>query len=133
VSNAKAFAALDAQIAMVEGLGDLAASAAPDVADVVEKAFQRQIRAGTDAEGVAWQKTQEGKQPLETAGKALAVAPIGTRILCVLKGHIARHHRGTAKGGIVRAVFPERGIPGPMVTKIKAVLVDEFKLRVGGE
>jgi hypothetical protein len=130
-SNAAAHAALGEHIARVEALGELASVAAPDVAEAVEAELLRQISAGTDAEGRAWRRREDGGRPLESAGKALTVVAAGKRVLALLRGHIARHHRGIARGGIVRAIFPAKGLPPRLAAAVKGAVTKAFDRTMG--
>lgn len=132
-SNASAFAALDAQIARLGDLRELTRAAAPDAAREVERTLKEQIAAGTDAEGKAWPRNEDGSQPLQTAAKSLTVVPVGATVFCRLTGHIARHHRGIARGGVERAIFPAKGIPPRMAARIRAVLARRFEATMGGQ
>jgi hypothetical protein len=126
-------AELEAMIAKIRSIPGLARRAAPDVADAVRAELVRTIEAGTTPAGVPWQPRQDdGGKPLAEAVKALRVAPIGTRIFCLVRGHIARHHLGRARGGIYRNVLPIKGIPAPMVKAIRGVLVEHFNGTVQG-
>lgn len=125
------FAALDAHIARLRGL-DLARRAAPDAARAVQDELRRQIAAGVDPDGKPWPRTQDGRKPLATAEKALAVGAVGTTIVLRLRGHVARHHRGIARGGIERQILPRRGIPQAMDRAIRRVLADHFREAMRG-
>lgn len=124
---ADGYAELDAYIARLRALPELARRAAPDVADAVRDELRRQITAGTDPTGRPWQRTEDGRQALATAADALTVGAHGTRVIMRLRGHIARHHLGRAKGGTVRRILPTAGIPAPMARAITRVLVDHFR------
>lgn len=131
MSNASANAAIDAHIERLEALGELATAAAPDVSDAVEAELLRQISAGTDAEGKPWQRREDGGQPLKTAGKALSIAAVGKRVVAILRGHVARHHRGTARGGIERHIFPTDGLPPRLARVVKDAVVKAFEHTMG--
>lgn len=124
---ANGFAALEAHIARLHALGELTRRAAPAAADAVEGVLHRQIAAGVDPDGKAWAPRKDnGEQPLQHAADALAVVPLGTKVYCRLKGPEARHHRGTARGGIVRRILPVKGLPKPMERAITDAIVDVF-------
>jgi hypothetical protein len=129
---ANGFAALDAQIARLQAVGDLPRRAAPAAAEAVEDELRRQIRAGVDPQGASWKPREEdGGKPLRNAAQALAVVPIGTTVLARLKGPEARHHKGTAKGGTIRRILPVSGLPLPWARAIKRALVEEFEQTMG--
>lgn len=120
------YAALDAYIARIRALPELGRRAAPDVAQAVKLELQRQIAAGVDPDGRAWLLTESGHKPLETAAAALTVGAQGSTVTMRLRGHIARHHRGRVKGGVVRRIIPTTAIPAPMARVIRDVLVEHF-------
>ncbi len=120
---AKGLAQLDAHIARVESLPRVVKSAAPEVAEAVEAELLSQIGAGADPDGKAWKARADGGKPLATAGKYLTVVPMGTRIFARLSGHVARHHRGIARGGLARRVLPGRKLPTKMAEAVRTVLL----------
>jgi hypothetical protein len=125
-------AALDAHIERLRKLPDLVRSAAPEVAEAVEAELQKSIAAGTSADGKVWTPRKDGGQPLKTAGKSLAVVAVGTTVFGRLRGHVARHHRGIAKGGIQRRIFPSTGkLPPAMSKAIRDVFVRRFQSEFG--
>jgi len=120
---------LDAMIAQIKSIGELAHGSAPAVAEAVETVLRKQVKAGRSAEGAPWQKTQEGAQPLVNAAKALAVVAVGNTVFARLKGPEARHHLGTARGGVVRSILPVDGLPKPLADAIRGAVVETFKDR----
>lgn len=132
MSNTTAMAELDGHIKRVQELADLGKRSAPAVARAVDKVFQRQIAAGTDANGKAWVPTRDGGKPLAGAGKNLVVVAVGATVFARLTNHVARHNNGRARGGIARPILPTEGLPTEMARAIKAVMVDEFNDAMGG-
>ena len=126
-------AELDALIARVRKLPELAQRAAPDVARVVEAELHRTIAAGTTPYGEPWKLTQDGAKPLVHAADALAVVAVGTTIYVRLTGPEARHHLGRGRGGVKREVIPTRGIPPRMAAPIRAAIGRCFTELVKGE
>lgn len=119
---------LDAWIARVRKLPELVRAAAPDVARVVERELQKQIARASSPDGKAWQRNADGTTPLRTADKALAVAAVGTRVFARLRGHVARHHKGIARGAIVRRILPRAGeIPDALAQAIADKLAEKFR------
>jgi hypothetical protein len=111
-------------IARVENLPRVVVKrAAPDVAEVVEAELRRTIAAGTTSDGKAWAPREDGGKPLATAADSLVVVPVGTRILARLRGHVARHHRGIARGGIERPILPTKITP-QLGAKIRDVILE---------
>ena len=129
---ADGFAELDAMLARIQAVADLPRRAAPAVAEALEDELHAQIARGEGPDGEKWAPRQDGGAPLQNAAKALAVVPIGTTVFARLKGPEARHHRGIARGAVVRRILPVRGIPNPMVRAIKAALKREFEQTTGG-
>jgi hypothetical protein len=119
-------AELDAMIAKIQSLSQLAKQAAPDVADAVHEAIVKTIEAGTDPEGKAWApRKADGGRPLAGAAQAVKAAAIGTRILVRVAGPEARHHLGRARGGVYRGIIPTRLTPR-LAECVRDVLVQHF-------
>jgi hypothetical protein len=130
--NAAAFAALDAHIARVKSLGEVVSGAAPEVAEVIEDELKRQISAGTDPQGKAWEpRKEDGGKPLATAAQHVTVVPVGTKVFARIKGHVARHNVGRAKGGVVRRILPTQ-LPDGWAKRIKQVMAERFQQHMGG-
>jgi hypothetical protein len=125
-------ASFNVMLERLRKLPELGTQAAPSVANAVRGQLERSIASGSTPDGKAWEKTKDGKQPLATAAKALAVVAVGATVFARLTGHIARHHLGRARGGVVRQILPTEEIPSEMAKAIKAVLVEEFKDVMGG-
>lgn len=124
---ADGFVRLDAHIARIRALPELARKAAPDVALAVEAELERTIAAGTSADGVPWKPRKAGGKPLAGAAAALAVVAVGSSVIVTLRGPEARHHKGWAKGGIRRPVIPVKDIPPAMAAAIKDVIAKRFE------
>lgn len=121
-------AELDRMIERMRALGSLVERAAPDVAEVIQDELTRTIIAGTTPEGVAWQRTRDGRVPLRNAAAAIRCAAVGSTIYVRLVGPEARHHAGTARGGVTRRVLPASSrIPAPMADAIRGVLTRHFR------
>jgi hypothetical protein len=123
-------AELDAMIARIHKLPELAKNAAPDVARAVELELRRTIGAGTTPDGKPWPAKQSGGKPLLNAAETLAVVAVGSTVVVRLRGPEARHHLGWAKGGIVRQVIPVKDVPPAMAAAIKVVLAKHFNAAV---
>lgn len=124
---------LQEMIAKIRALGKLGEEAAPDVAYAVEADLRRSIGEGTDPDGKPWDKTQAGETPLRNADKAVHVAAVGGTIFVRLTGPEARHHKGSARGGIVRAVIPTKSVvPDRMAAAVRGVLVRHFERVTSG-
>jgi hypothetical protein len=127
-------AELDRMIRSIRGLKGLAERAAPDVAEAIHAELVRTIAAGTTPDGDPWRPTQDGRTPLRNAAAAIRCAAVGTRIYVRLIGPEARHHRGSARGGIVRRVLPASSrIPPAMASVITDVLTRHFHEAVRGD
>jgi hypothetical protein len=121
-------AELDAIIARIRNMGSLAKRAAPDVAEAVHGALDRQIVAGMAPDGVPWApRKADGGRPLVGAEKGLVVVPVGSKIIARIRGHIARHNLGRARGGVVRRILPDKGIPPAIAHAIRPVLDQHFR------
>lgn len=123
---------LDAKLAFLAELGKITDDVIPDVALVVRAELERTAAAGTDPYGVPWQLKQDGGKPLATAASHVRVAPLGKRVFCRLTGHVAKHHRGRARGGIERHVLPTDGLPRPMAASIKRVVLERLRALKAG-
>jgi len=117
---------LDRMIATIRDLPGLGKIAAPDVADALEAALGRTIAAGTTPAGEPWRPTRDGRTPLTGAAKALGVAAVGATVYVRLTGPEARHHLGTAAGGVTRQVIPTRALPPAMAEAVRVVLNRHF-------
>lgn len=124
--------ALDAHIARIRQLGNLAAKSAPEVAKEVERELRSQIAAGTGPDGSPWAPTKAGTTPLRGAARALRVRAIGTVIVATLEGHHALHDQGRARGGVRRKVLPSAKMPQPIASAVERVVTREFKRTMGG-
>lgn len=131
--NDAAFDALEAQIRRLKGLGDLPTVVAPAVAVVLRATITEQIAAGTTPDGTPWEPTALGAVPLQHAAKALTVQAIGSSVVARLTGPEARHHLGTASGGIVRQILPSSELPQAAIEAVRRVAVTGFtKVMAGG-
>jgi hypothetical protein len=118
-------AELEQMIERIRAVPGIARRAAPDAAEAVREALARTVAAGTTPEGEAWApRLADGGQPLVGAEQALRVAPVGTRIIVRLLGHIARHSFGR--------VLPEKGITPAIGTAIRKVVTEHFRRAVEG-
>jgi hypothetical protein len=123
---------LDDMIDRLRSLPELGKRAAPDVADVLRKSILETIRAGTDAEGVAWKpRKEDGGRPLVDAASAVKVAATGTRIFARVGGPESKHHLGRAKGGVRRGIIPTRLTP-ELTERVREVLERHFRQIVEG-
>lgn len=126
-------AELDAMVAKIRAIPGLARRAAPDIADAVHAELDKSIAAATAPDGTPWPARKlDGGKALADAGKALFVAAVGPRIVCHVRGYIARHTLGRARGGIVRRVLPAKGIPPAIAKVIRAELVARFNAEMKG-
>lgn len=124
--------AFDEWIDRVRSLPELAREAAPEVSADMEAEFKRQIGAATDPNGKAWEERREGGKALANAAAALTVVPVGTRVIARIKGYIARHNNGTAKGGLVRQILPGKGLPARLERTVRDAVNRAWKLHMGG-
>jgi hypothetical protein len=117
---------MDDMIARIRAIPNLAKNAAPDAAAEVLRTIRETIGAGTDCDGKPWApRKEDGSRPLKNAARAVKVAPLGTRIFARVYGAEAKHHLGTAKGGVIRGIIPTHLTP-TLTHRIRAVLVRHF-------
>lgn len=121
---------LDAMIARLRKLPNLAREVAPACERVVDAELRRTVVAGTDPYGKPWApKKQGGGKPLENASAAVHVAAVGTQIFVRVTGINARHHLGRIKGKVAREIIPTKDIPPLMAAGMRAEISKAF-LRV---
>jgi hypothetical protein len=119
-------AELDAMIAKIQSMSQLAKRAAPDAAEAVREGILETIQAGTDPEGKAWApRKADGGRPLAGAAGAVKAGAVGTSILVRISGPEARHHLGRGRGGTVRGVIPTTLTPR-LAKRVRDVLVQHF-------
>lgn len=117
---------LEAYIAKIRHIPEVAKRAAPEVAEVVRSTILETIAAGTDPTGKPWEpRKADGGKPLANAASALKVANVGTRILARITGPEARHHSGRARGGVIRGVIPVALTP-KLTSRVREVLAKHF-------
>lgn len=119
-----AAAKLQGWINRLRELADTPEAVAPKVAEALKAETARTIAAGTAPDGTAWKPTQDGKQPLKGAAKALRAASSGSVALLVLEGPEVLHHEGRAKGGIRRQILPSKKLNATAIRAVKAVITD---------
>lgn len=124
---------LDDMIARLRELPDLAERVADDIAAVIDEELQRTIAAGTTPEGKPWERTKQGKQPLQYAGRpgTLNVASVGRVIYVRLTGPEARHHTGRARGQVRRQIIPRGQLPPAIAAKVEAVIARHLSDALG--
>lgn len=122
------YAELDRMTRMLGGLGKaLVEDSAPALGEILLNDVRNTTRAGTDAYGNPWPKTQDGEPALEHTPEAIKLLVQGSKITLRLEGYRARHHRGYAQGGVQRAVLPTQGlIPPKTVRKMHRALEKRF-------
>lgn len=128
---------LDAMIAKLRDLDGLVERSAPSVATALDSEVRANIARGVGPDGTPWKPTQDGRKPLQGAGKALTTRAIGTVVLARLEGVEARHHLGRVKGSsksnwLARPILPTTKIPAPVTRAIRTILTDEFIATTGG-
>lgn len=123
---------LDAHIARIRQLSNLAAKSAPQVAKELDAELRSQIAAGKGPDGKAWKPTKAGTPPLRNAHETLRVRALGTVILASLEGRHALHDRGWVRGGIRRQILPSAGVPQPVAKAVEKAVTAEFRRTMGG-
>jgi hypothetical protein len=124
-------AALAAQIAKLRELGGMVERAAPAVAVAVEREIGAQVAAGLGPDGKPLQRTQDGRQPLVGAARAIRVRALGTVIVAKVEGYHALHHMGRARGGVRRPLIPTETTTAPVARAIERTVTAEFKKTMG--
>jgi hypothetical protein len=112
--------------------GELERTAAPEVATELRGEIARNIAAGRAPDGSPWQLTQDGKKPLRNADASLSVTPHGSRIVAMITGPTALHHKGAARGRIVRQVLPSRKSLQPVIAAVRKVVGRVFREHMSG-
>lgn len=121
-------------IERLRALPEMAERCAPDAAEAVHRVIDLQIKRGTDPDGVPWPpRKEDGAKALQTAGKAVTVVPVGSRIYCRVTGYIGRHNLGRAKGGTMRRILPVSGIPRAYSAAIHHVLDQYWEREMKGK
>lgn len=123
-------AAMNAWIAKLRRLPELARDAAPDAAQAMHEANAATIAAGTTPSGAPWKPRVDGGQPLRGAAGAVTATARGSIAALELSGPEVFHHRGTAKDPR-REIVPTKGLPARFADAIRAVLVRRFRLTMG--
>lgn len=124
--------ALRAMIGKLRELDGMVERSAPRVARAVEREIVEGVRRQSGPNGSPWPPTADGRPALQGIASALRVRAMGSRVLCVLEGHYARHHFGAVKGGKKRPILPTGGMPDPMTRAIAAVVGAEWERTMGG-
>ena len=122
---ADGFAALQAQIARLRGLGVMAKEAAPEVAEAIAVELRGKAAAGVSPDGAPWAPTKAGGAPLRGAAGNLRVSNVGGSILIRITGPDAMHSTGRGRGKVVRRVVPTE-ISDGMGRAIQSTLTDWF-------
>lgn len=126
-------AQLDRHLARLEALARMPASAAPVIADAVERELVAQIGRGVDPDGKPWPKTKEGETPLRNASSALSVTAAGGAVVASVEGPEALHDQGKARGHVQRRILPRGALPSRLSTAIGDALDLEFgRIMAGG-
>ena len=93
--NAQGFAGLEAMIAKVKSLGNLARDGAPAVARELKAQIAEAISEGRTPEGQPWKPTVDGHMPLRNAMSAIDVVSINTDVIATLRGYHVFHQMGS--------------------------------------
>ena len=97
-----------------------------EVATALKLELEGQIARGEGPDGTPWEKTKDGKVPLQNAAKALTVTASGRAVIAELKGPEALHHLGAAKGKIKRQILPTRAMPDKFVAALKTAVATKI-------
>lgn len=128
-------AALNAMIATVRKLGQLAPDAAAQATPLVEAAAKKTAAAGTTPDGTPWvpTKTKSGGRALVNAAAALSAAAVGSAVVLTLKGVEVIHNFGNKKDP-KRQILPDggAGIPKPIAEAVTEGARRAFARATGG-
>jgi hypothetical protein len=127
---ADALLALERQIRKLRALGGTPKAVAPLLAEELRPIVDRQISAGLDPYGSAWQLTKEGGRALKNAGQYLTLGAVGAAVVATIVGPPAMHHLGKAAGRITRRIIPVRKLPSSWAKAAKAAGVKHFRQTV---
>jgi len=105
---------------------------AADIAPALQGEIESSIAAACAPDGTPWQPTLRGTAPLRNAGEVLGVAAIGTKVIARVTGVEARHHHGTARGGIARPILPGSDLPPQIIELITAAYYQRMNMIMGG-
>lgn len=118
---------IDAMIARLRDIAGAADRVADAAAVALRAEWEAQIARGEFPSGAPWPKTADGSQALQGAAKALSVDARGPVVVAQLRGHVALHHMGAARGGVLRQILPNRGIPPRLVAVLQRVAAEEWE------
>lgn len=121
----RVLADLQTMIGRIRSIDGLGREAAPHVARAVEAEIRRTTAAHSTPYGVKWALKQDGGLALERAMASVGVGAIGATVYVRLIGPTARHHKGTAKGGLRRQVIPDRTVIPPLMASVIRRALDE--------
>lgn len=131
-NNSAGHESLRGMISRLRQLRQLPEQAAPKVAVALDGEIKKSIAKGTAPDGTPWPKTKDGRQALQSAGKALTVNAVGSVVVARLDGHIARHHLGAVKGKVKRQILPSAKLSKPISKAINTVVTGEFRKTMSG-
>lgn len=125
---ADGFRVLDDRIARLRILVDLPEEAAPEVAKGIARSIDKQLAAGTDPNGVPWERRKaDGAQALRKVGKDIKVGVIGKTVIArIVTKHTTLHHFGFSKGNVKRQILPQKTLPDSWKQEIHAAVSAKF-------
>ncbi len=136
--NASAFRALDDRIARLRVVANLPDEAMPAVSAAIAKDVDRQIAAGTDPDGKAWEpRKADGARALANIGKHISVGIVGRTVIVRIRSkHVVLHHFGFNRGRgkpaeKQRQVLPIGKIPTSMARAIRDAIGERFGAIMG--
>lgn len=118
-------AQLDAMIAALRRIPEMARAVAPEAAEAVGKELKTTAAAGRAPDGSTWQQRKDGGQPLANAAAAIRTRALDTVILITLEGHHVWHHNGTSRVP-QRQIIPHDEVPDGVADAIKSSFVVHF-------
>lgn len=126
--NEAAFESLDSYIERLRSLPKgIVRESAPAIAKEAHSEIEQNIALQRDPDGEHWLPGKGGRNVLTGAAQAVNSRAIGDTIIISVEGPEAKHHKGTANGGIKRGIIPTRKIPKPLVDAIKRIMGAAFQ------
>jgi len=141
--NSAAFAALDAELELLEKVQTINEDCSRDVAEGFQQKVEENVANQVDPYGHAWPPGKDGRPVLINAASHVTNVAKGTTIETSLNNAVdVRHHVGSARGyrggsaklgGFRRSIIPFSKLPGPFKGVIRERLQKRFNEIKGGK
>lgn len=123
---------IQALIFKLRELGQSTEQIAGDIAPELRKAIEENIASSIAPDGTSWDPTLDGSPALQSAGKSLGVASVGSKVLIALRGVEARHNSGRVRGGKIRQIVPKK-ITEQISKIINDIATRRFRMIMGNK